>query len=224
MRYVDLSHELADGMDPYPGLPAPRIDAHLDHEQSRDRYDGEEFYLGRVAMPGNVGTYLDAPFHRFRDGDDLSQLEPERLLGLGGVVVDCTRAESRELDPELPAIPPQAAVLIRTGWDSRWGSAAYWKPGPFLAESLGRRLIEANAGLVGVDCWNVDDTTTRRRPIHTMLLEAGIPIVEHLCRLDRLPPEGFRFFAPVLRIVRGASFPVRAFAELPDGQPIDPDV
>jgi arylformamidase len=39
-------------------------------------------------------------------------------------------------------------------------------------------------------------------------------IVEHLCNLGALPPSGFRFFAVPLRIVSGASFPVRAFAEV----------
>lgn len=65
-----------------------------------------------------------------------------------------------------------------------------------------------------VDFWNVDDTQTKRRPIHTALLDAGIPIVEHLCNVTDLPESGFRFSAPVLRVRGGASFPVRAFAEL----------
>ncbi|MDQ3973308.1 MAG: hypothetical protein M3276_03045 [Actinomycetota bacterium] len=67
---------------------------------------------------------------------------------------------------------------------------------------------------LGVDFWNVDDTTTRRRPVHTLLLRAGVLIVEHLCNLAVLPDDGFRFFAPVLRVRQGASFPVRAFVEL----------
>lgn len=217
-RFVDLSHELVDGMDAYPGLPAPRIGAHLDQEQSRSHYEGDEFYLGTVAMPGNVGTYLDAPFHRFPDADDLSQVPAERLLGLPGVAVDASGAQDRKLDPQLPPGIDGAAVLIRTGWDARWGRPGYWEPGPFLAEAFAQTLVEGNAAIVGVDFWNVDDTTTRRRPIHTSLLRAGIPIVEHLCHLDLLPPDGFRFFAPVLRIRRGASFPVRAFAEMPSDE------
>jgi arylformamidase len=79
-RFIDLSHELADGMAPYPGLPTPRIGPHLDHEQSRAHYDGDEFFLGKVDMPADVGTYLDSPFHRFPDREDLSQLPLERLV------------------------------------------------------------------------------------------------------------------------------------------------
>jgi arylformamidase len=202
-------------MDPYPGLPIPRIGAHLDHEQSRSHYEGEEFFLGKVDMPANVGTYLDSPFHRFSDRDDLSQVPLERLVGIEGVVADATTGKERALTPDLPAGPLEGkAVLVRTGWDSRWGTPDYWEPGPYLAESFADVVLERGISLVGVDCWNVDDTTTKRRPIHTRLLDAGVLIVEHLCNLDRLPADGFRFFAPVLAIEGGASFPVRAFAEV----------
>jgi arylformamidase len=214
-RFIDLSHELVDGMDAYPGLPSPKIGPHLDHEGSRSNYDGDEFFLGKVDMPANVGTYLDSPFHRFRDREDLSQIPLERLVGIKGVVIEGAEARSRRLSPELPPAGVKGmAVLMRTGWDSRWGTDAYWEPGPYLEEELANRLVEGGAVLVGVDCWNVDDTTTRRRPIHTLFLDAGVLVVEHLCNLNRLPPSGFRFYAPVLRIREGASFPVRAFAEV----------
>ena len=68
--------------------------------------------------------------------------------------------------------------------------------------------------LVGVDFGNVDDTADLPRPAHTGLLEAGIPIVENLRGFERLPREGFESSAPPIAIVRGAAFPVRAFAEL----------
>lgn len=215
-RYVDLSHELYDGMAPYPGLPLPRIGAHRDHEASRAHFDGEEFFLGKLDMPANVGTYIDAPFHRFRDRADLSQIPLARLVGLPGVVVDCTGAPNRELDPQLaPEGLEGAAVLVRTGWDGRWASDAYWEPGPYLSVEFADLLVQSGAALLGVDFWNADDTTTRRRPVHTRLLDAGILIVEHLCGLHDLPASGFRFSAPVVRIRQGASFPVRAFAEVP---------
>ena len=213
-RFVDLSHPLSDGMAPYPGLPDVHIGPHLDHDASRANYEGDEFFLGKVDMPANVGTYIDSPFHRFRERDDLAAVPLERLAGIDGIVVDAP-VSSRALGAELaPKEIEGRAVLFRTGWDARWGTDAYWAAGPYLSEELAALLVDGGAGLVGVDFWNVDDGTTRRRPIHTGLLDAGVLIVEHLCGLDRLPSTGFRFFAPVLRIEGGASFPVRAFAEL----------
>jgi kynurenine formamidase len=76
-------------------------------------------------------------------------------------------------------------------------------------------LADHGATLVGVDALNIDDTTDGERPTHTLLLSAGIPIVEHLTELDQLPPAGALFTAVPLRIEGFSSIPVRAFARLP---------
>lgn len=203
-------------MPTLPGLPRPRIGAFLDHRESRPRYrDKAEFYLGRVEMACNVGTYLDSPFHRFPDGADLSQVPLELLAGVPGIVLDAGISPDRSitLDAGRPELRGRA-VLVRTGWDRRWGTDGYWEPGPYLAKQSIDLLLDCGAALVGVDFPNVDDTTDPARPVHTRLLAAGIPIVEHLCNLSVLPRTGFKFYAVPLRIRRGASFPVRAFAEI----------
>jgi len=215
-KFIELSHTLEDGMMAYPGLPRPKIGAFLDHEASRSRYnDQAEFYLGRVEMVCNLGTYLDSPFHRYPDGLDLSQIPLESVAGLPGIVLGgavssnrsvTLQANSSELDGK--------AVLIQTGWDKRWATDLYWEPGPFLSEKSLDLLIHSRVKLVGVDFWNVDDTMDPGRPAHTRLLASDIIIVEHLCNLSVLPRTDFKFYAVPLRIVRGASFPVRAFAEI----------
>jgi arylformamidase len=74
-RLVDVSHTVEHGMITYKGLPAPVISDHLSREESRQHYsEGTEFQIGRIEMVANTGTYLDAPFHRYADGKDLSQL------------------------------------------------------------------------------------------------------------------------------------------------------
>lgn len=122
-------------MHVYPGLPRPRIEALLSHEESKPRYGGQaEFYLGKVEMPCNVGTYLDSPFHRYRDGPDLSEIPLENVAGLPGIVLNAEVAPTRSVilnsaEAELHG----RAVLIRTGWDTRWGSDSYWEPGSYLS-------------------------------------------------------------------------------------------
>jgi arylformamidase len=216
IRFIELNHALEDGMAPYPGLPTPRIAAIVDHAQSGPRYDGKaEFYLGRVDMPCNVGTYLDSPFHRYPEGQDLSQIPLEKVAGIPGIVLDAAVSPTRALHPVCMESEVRGrAVLIKTGWDQRWGKESYWEPGPYLASGFVDVLVCAGAVLVGVDFWNVDDIQDVSRPAHTRLLGAHILIVEHLANLAALPREGFRFHAVPLRIVRGASFPVRAFAEI----------
>jgi kynurenine formamidase len=65
--------------------------------------------------------------------------------------------------------------------------------------------------LVGIDSLNIDDTADLARPVHSTLLRAGIPIVEHLTDLGRLPEEGFLFFAVPVKFKGMGTFPVRAF-------------
>jgi kynurenine formamidase len=217
VKLVDLSHAIHDGLLTYPGIAPPRVGADLTHEASRGRYaPGTEFHLGRIEMAANTGTYLDTPFHRFRDGFDLAGLPLEAVAELPGVVVDAPAGrraiEASELPP--PGELAGRAVLLRTGWSRHFGTPAYGEGHPFLAAGAAERLVAAGAALVGIDSLNVDDTAGGERPVHTALLAARIPIVEHLTRLDVLPRAGFRFFAVPVKVRGLGSFPVRAFARL----------
>ncbi len=214
-RFVDLSHIVADGMITYPGLPGPRISDHLSREGSRHHYEsGTEFHIGRIEMVANTGTYLDTPFHRFADGYDLVGLPLDRVAEVEGVVV-------RVLEREAPAIGPEVfesldvagkAVLVHTGWDRHWGTDSYFEGHPHLTESAAEYLVENRARLVGIDSLNIDATDGGARPVHTVLLAAGIPIVEHLCGLSGLPETGFRFSAVPVMVAGLGTFPVRAYA------------
>src|SRR5215468_8477955 len=88
MRLIALSHVVEHGMITYRGLPAPLICDYLSREESRKHYaPGTEFQIGKIEMVANTGTYLDSPFHRYPDGDDLSDLALDRLADLDAVVV-----------------------------------------------------------------------------------------------------------------------------------------
>lgn len=65
---------------------------------------------------------------------------------------------------------------------------------------------------MGIDSYNIDDTADGRRPVHSILLGADIPVVEHLCGLGQLPSDGFKFFAVPVKFKGFGTFPVRAFA------------
>lgn len=211
---IDLSHRIEHGMVTYKGLPAPHICDYWKREESAANYeDGSTFQIGRIDMVANTGTYLDTPFHRHAGGDDLAAVAIERLASLDGL---CVRAEGMEAGPELFEGLDVAgkAVLVHTGWDRHWRSDAYYSDHPFLAEAAACLLAERGAALIGIDSHNIDDTRTRRRPVHTILLGAGILICEHMTRLGELPPGGFRFTAAPPKVAGMGTFPVRAFAEI----------
>ncbi|SCL27693.1 Kynurenine formamidase [Micromonospora nigra] len=217
-RLVELSHPVTDGMVTLPGWPAPRITDWLTFEASRANYaPGTEFHVGRIDMIANTGTYVDTPAHRYADGVDLTGTPLDRLAELPGVVVRVP-ADVRAVDRLLLAPYDVAgrAVLLHTGWSAHFGTERYGAPeAPYLTGAGAGALVDAGAALVGIDSINIDDmgpVAAGERPAHSILLAAGIPIVEHLTGLDALPPEGFRFTAAPPRVAGMGTFPVRAFA------------
>ncbi len=211
---IDVSHTIEEGLVTYRGLPAPVICDYLGREASRQHYaEGTEFHIGKIEMVANTGTYLDSPFHRYAEGKDLSELSLASLADLDGVVVRIRGGTGRGIGRNaFGNLPLQGkAVLIHTGWDVYWRTERYFEGHPFLRRDAAQFLADAGAALVGIDSLNIDDTADGLRPAHTILLGAGIPIVEHLCDLDRLPDWGFKFHAVPVKVRGLGSFPIRAF-------------
>jgi len=217
-QLVELSHVIRAGMITYPGLPGPEITPYLTREASRRHYAaGTEFAIDRLSLVGNTGTYLDAPYHRYPGGADLSGVLLARAADLPAVVVRVTDAPQPGVDVgALAAVDVRGmAVLLHTGDDARFGSPGYAEGRHFLTRAGAAWLADHEAALVGIDALNIDDTADGERPAHSLLLAAGIPVVEHLTGLGQLPPTGALFTAAPLRVEGMGTIPVRAFARLP---------
>ncbi len=237
-RIVDLSHPIADGMVTYPGIPAPVIGTHLSFDESASHYAaGTEFTIATISMAANTGTYLDTPAHRYRGGEDLAAVPLELMVELDGVVArvfDVDSPARTDLTGSSPATGAGSighpideeqlrsalgdadlsgrAVLVHTGHARLWGGPGYFTAHPYLTDDAAEFLVSARPALVGIDSLNIDSTHTGRRPAHTWLLAAGIPIVEHLTALDQLPDSGFRFSAAPPAVHCMGTFTVRAYA------------
>ncbi|MEP1883264.1 MAG: cyclase family protein [Sulfitobacter dubius] len=214
---IDLSHTIESGMVTYKGLPAPLICDHLSYVASYEVYaDGTEFQIGRIDMVANTGTYVDVPSHRYRDGDDLAHAPLDRLSALPGVVVRVSGMSGRAIDWQAFAATDVAskAILVQTDWDRHWRTDQYFEGHPYLTAEASTYLRDQGALLVGIDSLNIDDTDSNERPVHSTLLAAGIPIVEHLTNLGALPVSGFTFNAVPPKVAGMGTFPVRAHAVL----------
>jgi kynurenine formamidase len=126
-------------------------------------------------MVANTGTYLDAPFHRYPDGDDLATMPLEGIVDLDGVLIDAVGHRSIDTDQLRAHRVARRAVLIRTGWSQNWGSDACYTGHPYLTSSAVGWLVEQRAALVGIDSLNIDATGTGKRPVHSRLLAARVP-------------------------------------------------
>lgn len=222
-RVIDLSHPIEAGLVTYPGLPAPTITSHLTREDSRAKYaPGTEFAMDIITMIGNTGTYIDSPFHRYADGGDLASLELSTLVGLPAETFhlhDAWSSEHRGIDAVTLADRGLrgSAVLLDTGWSEHFGTPEYGHGAPFLTEAGARFLVDEGVVLVGIDSLNIDDTESGgERPAHSILLAAGIHVVEHLTNLAAVPARGARFTAAPPAVRGFGTFPVRAFVTVAD--------
>lgn len=229
--FIDLSHEFYDGMPGFKyknddGTVTPfavSIRPFLTHEQTRPRYQGKaEFEITEFRFHASMGTYLDAPYHRFKEKRAIGELRLDEVI-LDGVVIDAGGLQGREAwkgkggerdgNGSFQGVGVRGkAVLFNFGWDRYWETPQY-EDYPFVAGEVVEWLIANGAQLVGVDALNIDDTRDPERPAHTRLLQNDILIVENLMNLDALYGTRFRFFAVPLKARGAAAIPVRAFAQ-----------
>lgn len=212
---IDLSHEIEHGMVTYRGLPSPSISDWLSRDASTARYTpGTTFQIGKIELLANTGTYIDAPFHRYQDGRDVAGYALEAVADLPGIVIRAGSGGRPIERARFDGLELQGnAVLVHTGWDAHWRTDTYsGGQHPFVTKDAAEYLAKAGAALVGIDSLNIDDDKDGTRPAHTILLGAGVAIVEHMTNLGALPDSGFRFFAVPPKVRGMGSFPVRAFA------------
>jgi len=152
MTLIDLSHDFADGM---PGFSLRRdgevkrftaaVRPFLTHEESAPFYQGKaSFEITEVKFQTSIGTYLDAPRHRWPAGRDIAALRLDELV-LPAIRVDVVDALPNERVGlgrlALPEDIAGLAVLVRFGWDRYWG-----KPN--------MRIIRFWIVMLSRRCWN----------------------------------------------------------------------
>ena len=213
---IDLSHEILPGMITYQSLPTPSVRTVVERDESRYA-PGVSFHIGAIDMCANTGTYLDVPFHRYENGHDLCGLSLDRVADVPAICVDRSAAcAAGDLAIDLKRLGELdlegCAVLFHTGFSANFGTPAYQQNSPFLTQATAEALVAANVACVGVDALNIDAMDDLSRPVHSILLKAGIPIIEHLRGLAELPRADFRFTAVPPKIAGMGTFTVRAFA------------
>ena len=206
----------------YSEFTTPLVFDHLDRAAGEALYGpGVTFQIGMITMCSNTGTYIDMPFHRFADGHDLTGLPLERVSAVPAVCIDCTGLVAIGPDVLADVLASRAlagmAVLFRTGHSRHWRTPAYFEAHPHLTAATAEALVAAGVAVVGIDSLNIDAIHSPEgdgRPVHTVLLRAGVPIVEHLTALEQLPADGFTFTAVPPKVAGMGTFTVRAHATL----------
>jgi len=215
-KFIDLSHTITDGLVTYKGLPPPIVCDFISREASKEHYaEGTSFQIAKIDMCSHTGTYIDAPFTRYEDSKDISELNLESLASLVGVKVVVPKSVTAIDKSHFEGVDVKGkAVLVETSWSRHWNTEQYYEGHPYLTEDAAQLLKDNGAVLVGIDTYNIDTVDGKERPVHSILLGAEILIVEHMCSLHLVPTNGFSFYAVPVKVKGVGTFPVRAFAEV----------
>ncbi|MGW0071157.1 cyclase family protein [Streptosporangium sandarakinum] len=238
IEVIDLTAPLSSET-PILRLPEPFADTVPFTLREISRYDdrGPAWYWNDFTTGEHVGTHFDAPVHWVtgKDGEDVSQVPPERLVA-PAVVLDLVGEAAGDPDFLLEIghveawqkangpLPDGGWLLYRTGWDARshdqedFLNADETGPhSPGISVECARWLAEETpiAG-IGVETVGTDAGAAHGFdppfPCHSFLLGAGKYGLTQLRNLDRLPVTGAVVVAPPLPIVGGSGSPVRVLA------------
>jgi len=212
---IDLTHTIKPGMSVYPGTPMPELSPVGEIQQV-----GYRETLLRIGS--HTGTHMDAPAHMLSGGASLDQLPVSRFCGKAAVldVTDLpagSRITTQLLLERLDALRGTDFLLIRTGWEDKWNTPAFFdEPFPVLSEDAARYLVSQELKGIGTDAISVDAADSHDFPVHHTLFRAGLVSVECLCLNGLAGQKEVRFFALPLKFAKADGAPVRAMAEIPD--------
>jgi arylformamidase len=212
VRIVDLSHEYANDMPLYPGLPSPFF--HDFAEVERDGYAMSEYRL-----LNHIGTHVDAPAHQIAGGSTLDEIPIEALV-TDAVTIDLSAREpgpieKAELEPLLGDLREGDWLFLCADNGRNWGSEAYWTGWSYPDAEASRALVERGIVGIGFDGPSADPVDTETFDLHKVWLGAGRMILENLTNLDLLPARTQVVVAPLkVRAANGA--PARVLAFVPD--------
>jgi kynurenine formamidase len=202
---------------------------------------GYYYAANNVFTAEHGGTHIDAPVHFAAGGATVDDIPLARLVG-SAVVIDVSGPSGASADYQVTvddvrrwerdhgSIPPNAMLLIRTGFSERWPDAERYLGTAERGEAAVARLhfpglhpdtarwLIANRTIsaVGIDTASIDYGQSTGFESHRELFARDIPAFENLTALERLPPVGAFVIALPMKIGGGSGGPLRAVAILPE--------
>ena len=206
MKIFDISLSIS------PDLPVWPDDPPIELELIESMEAGAHANVSRLSAGVHTGTHVDAPHHFLNDGCTIEQLPLDVLTGPCYVIqlpdgVETITAEALD-GMSLPANITR--ILFGTSNSRLWsrGEMEFQEDFVAVAEDGARWLVDHGFRLVGVDYLSVapfGDSV----PTHTVLLQAGIVVVEGL-DLSAVPRGFYDLYCLPLKLLGSDGAPARA--------------
>ena len=206
MTIFDISLTISPDLPTWPG------DLGLELKQFESMDKGSRTNCTSISTSVHLGTHVDAPHHFLTDGRTVEQLSLEVLTGPCYVVQlpDGVEAITSEVLARTEIAPDMKRILFGTRNSHQWakGVTKFQTDYVAITEDGAEWLVEHGVQLVGVDYLSVapyEDST----PTHTVLLKAGIVLVEGL-NLSKVMRGFYDLYCLPLKIAGSDGAPARA--------------
>ena len=211
MKVIDLTHTIRENMPVYPGTQPPRLTV-------ANTYETDGFKETLVQLYSHTGTHVDPPAHIYAGRTTLDQFPPQQFMGRA-LVIDCTalgEGESitmEQLHPYGEKVNEADFLLFYTGWDSRWGTEAYFGDYPCVDDAVLDHILAGDYKGIGFDVIGLDPIADGNLTRHKKLFrEKDILNIENLNRLGLCGRDLFWFGCFPLKLENCDGAPVRAMA------------
>jgi len=234
-KVIDLSHSFDDKTIYWPTSPTNFKLTQLSYGETPGGY----FYSANsFCTPEHGGTHLDAPIHFSKGGKSADQI-PVRQLIAPGALVDVSAKAASDPDYRLTLedlkawekrhgpIPSGSILLLRTGWGARWpdkkrylgddtpGDASKLHFPSYGKEAVEYLVQQRHIAALGVDTASIDHGPSKDFIVHQIVSGAGVPGLENLAELDKVPEVGAWIVALPMKIAGGSGGPLRIVALIP---------
>ncbi|MBR5217582.1 MAG: cyclase family protein [Oscillospiraceae bacterium] len=211
MKVVDLTHTVCEDMPVYPGTQPPRLAV-------ANTYETDGFKETLVQLYSHTGTHVDPPAHIYAGRTMLDQFPPQQFIGRA-LVIDCTalgEGESitmEQLRPYGEKVEEADFLLFYTGWDSCWGTDAYFGDYPCIDDEVLDHILAGDYKGIGFDVIGLDPIAGGNLTRHKKLFrEKDILNIENLNHLGLCGRDLFWFGCFPLKLENCDGAPVRAMA------------
>lgn len=176
--------------------------------------DAAGYSLSALSMSSHAGTHIDAPSHILKGGKSLEMYPPGRFILPAQVVYFDGKDEAGPIPVSALndiVVNRGEAVLFKTNNSSRrlLHSQIFSKDYVHLSRDVAQVCVSMGVSLVGIDCLSVDRYGDDSVPVHRILLENDILILEGI-DLANVFPGRYSLICLPIKVKDAEAAPVRA--------------
>jgi len=175
MKIYDISLPISNDLLVWPGNPSISINL------INSIIKGDKCNISQIKMGMHSGTHIDAPYHFFEDGVTSDSIPIDTFIGNCIVVEFNDKDHIEKSDLQNISFTEIPRILIKTRNSELWANnRSFNKNFVALGIDAAQYLIEMNIILVGIDYLSLEAFKSEESPVHKLLLENNITILEGL--------------------------------------------